>query len=65
MALAERKGHTKAAVALANKMARRLWAAEHHGTRFDPNTSAGANLASPDPLAIALHRSTASPFQPP
>jgi len=36
MALAERKGHTKAAVALANKMARRLWAAEHHDTRFDP-----------------------------
>jgi len=30
-----------------------------------PNTSAGANLASPDPLAIALHRGTASPFQPP
>ena len=36
LALAERKGHNKAAVALANKTARRLWAAEHHGTSFDP-----------------------------
>ena len=36
LALAERKGHNKAAVALANKTARRLWAAEHHGTPFDP-----------------------------
>ena len=36
LALAERKGHNTAAVALANKTARRLWAAEHHGTRFDP-----------------------------
>ena len=36
LALAERKGHNKAAVALANKTARRLWAAEHHGTGFDP-----------------------------
>ncbi|MCO5095150.1 MAG: IS110 family transposase [Xanthomonadaceae bacterium] len=36
LALAERKGHNKAAVALANKVARRLWAAEHHGTSFDP-----------------------------
>jgi len=35
--LADRLGHNKAAVALANKTARRLWAAEHHGTRFDPN----------------------------
>jgi transposase len=35
LALAERKGHNKAAVALANKTARRLWAAEHHGTSFD------------------------------
>jgi hypothetical protein len=35
LALAERKGHNTAAVALANKTARRLWAAEHHGTRFD------------------------------
>ena len=36
LALADRKGHNKAAVALANKTARRLWAAEHHGSRFDP-----------------------------
>jgi len=36
VALAERKGHNKAAVALANKRARRLWAAEHHDIRFDP-----------------------------
>lgn len=37
LALAERKGHNKAAVALANKTARRLWAAEHHGASFDPD----------------------------
>jgi transposase len=37
LALAARLGHNKAAVALANKTARRLWAAERHGTRFDPN----------------------------
>jgi transposase len=37
LALAERVGHNKAAVALANKTARRLWAAEHHRTSFDPN----------------------------
>jgi len=37
LALAERSGHNKAAVALANKMARRLWAAEHHRTSFDPD----------------------------
>jgi hypothetical protein len=37
LGLAARLGHHKAAVALANKTARRLWAAEHHGTRFDPN----------------------------
>jgi transposase len=33
----QRIGHNKAAVALANKLARRLWAMEHHGTVFDPN----------------------------
>ncbi len=37
LALAERKGHNKAAVALANKTVRRLWAAEHHGASFDPD----------------------------
>lgn len=33
----QRIGHNKAAVALANKLARRLWAMEHHGAAFDPN----------------------------
>ena len=37
LALAQRVGHNKAAVALANKTARRLWAAEHHRQSFDPN----------------------------
>ena len=37
LALAEKKGHNKAAVALANKTVRRLWAAEHHGASFDPD----------------------------
>jgi transposase len=37
LALSERVGHNKAAVALANKTARRLWAAEHHRKSFDPN----------------------------
>ena len=37
LALSERLGHNKAAVALANKTARRLWAAEHHRRSFDPN----------------------------
>ena len=30
------RGHNKAACALANKLARRLWAMEHHGMPFDP-----------------------------
>jgi transposase len=33
----QRQGHNKAAVALANKLARRLWAMEHHGKTFDAN----------------------------
>jgi transposase len=39
LAFAERLGHNKAAVALAlaNKTARRLWAAQHHGAAFDPD----------------------------
>jgi transposase len=37
LALADRLGHNKAAVALANKTARRLWAAQHHGAAFDPD----------------------------
>lgn len=35
--LQQRVGHNKAAVALANKMARRLWAMQHHATAFDPD----------------------------
>ena len=35
--LADRVGMNKATIALANKLARRLWAAEHHGTDFDPD----------------------------
>ena len=35
--LADRLGHNKAAVALANKTARRLWAIEHHRKAFDPD----------------------------
>lgn len=37
LALSDRVGHNKAAVALANKTARRLWAAEHHRANFDPD----------------------------
>lgn len=37
LALSARVGHNKAAVALANKTARRLWAAEHHRVSFDPD----------------------------
>jgi transposase len=33
--LQQRVGHNKAAVALANKVARRLWAMEHHHTAFN------------------------------
>jgi transposase len=35
LALQQRIGHNKTAVALANKTARRLWAMEHHSTSFD------------------------------
>jgi len=37
LALAEWVGHNKAAVAFANKTARRLWAAEYHRVSFDPD----------------------------
>lgn len=37
VALQLRVGHNKAAVALANKLARRLWAMEHHHADFDAN----------------------------
>lgn len=36
LSLQDRQGHNKGACALANKLARRLWAMEHHGNRFDP-----------------------------
>lgn len=35
--LVERVGQNRAAVAVANKLARRLWAAEHHRTAFNPD----------------------------
>ena len=35
--LQDRVGRNKAACAVANKLARRLWAAEHHRASFDPN----------------------------
>lgn len=37
LGLGERVGRNKAACAVANKLARRLWAAEKHGVAFDPN----------------------------
>ncbi len=37
LSLEQRVGHNKAAVALANKTARRLWAMEHHRAAFDSN----------------------------
>lgn len=41
----DKRGHNKAACALANKLARRLWAMEHHGKPFD------AHHVSRQPLA--------------
>lgn len=35
--LAQRQGHNKAAVAVANKLARRLWALDHYGAAFNLN----------------------------
>lgn len=32
----QRQGHNRAAVAVANKLARRLWALDHHGAAFNP-----------------------------
>ena len=49
LALAERVGHNKAAVALADKTARRLWAAEHHRQSFDPDH------LSAQPATACLH----------
>lgn len=36
LSVQQRQGHNKAACALANKLARRLWAMERHGKGFDP-----------------------------
>jgi transposase len=36
LSVQQRQGHNKAACALANKLARRLWAMAHHGNAFDP-----------------------------
>lgn len=47
LALSERLGHNKAAVALANKTARRLWAAEHHRTSFDPDHASARSAPNP------------------
>ena len=48
LALQVRQGHNKAAVALANKVARRLWAMEHHHAAFD------GNHCSVRPMAAAI-----------
>lgn len=42
LALAERRGANKAAVALANKLARRLWAMTRDGASFDGDHSSVA-----------------------
>ena len=49
LALAERAGHNKAAVALAAKTVRRLWAADRHGQAFDPNHLSTPRALNPDP----------------
>lgn len=36
LSVQERQGHNKAAVAVANKLARRLWALDHYGSGYDP-----------------------------
>lgn len=45
LAVQHRQGHNKAAVALANKLARKLWALDHHGTAFDPR-----HVSQPPPI---------------
>jgi transposase len=42
----DKRGHNKAACALANKLARRLWAMEHHGTTFDSHHVSRQPLAA-------------------
>jgi len=40
--LAERRGHNRAAIAVANKLARHSWAVWHYETDFDQNRQAHA-----------------------
>lgn len=47
----QRHGHNKAAVALANKMARRLWATEHHRRDFDGNHASHRRAIGKSPVA--------------
>lgn len=46
LSVQDRQGHNKAACALANKLARRLWAMEHHGRAFDPHHVSQRPLAA-------------------
>lgn len=46
LSVQDRKGHNKAACALANKLARRLWTMEHHGQAFDPHHVSQRPLAA-------------------
>ena len=46
LSIQDRKGHNRAACALANKLARRLWAMEHHGQTFDPHPVSQRPLAA-------------------
>ncbi len=46
LSVQDRQGHNKAACALANKLARRLWSMEHHGKTFDPRHVSQRPLAA-------------------
>ena len=65
LALAERTCHNKAAVALANKTVRRLWAADRHGQAFDPNhLSTHSAPCTRSPQSHPITTSRAAPPQP-
>ena len=49
LSVQQRQGHNKAAVALANKLARRLWAMEHHGKAFDAHHRSERPTRLPNP----------------
>ena len=53
IALAERRGFNKAAVALANKLARIVWATWHHDRRFDANYATRFDSEVPMRAAVA------------